>query len=85
MTTKDYVYLGLLALAVLVFYCHGFYAGVNRSRRVYEALLSDEEQDVAPADTRVQVEENYLSQPTAARYQTLFIPPRELRGDFGNN
>ena len=42
MTKKDFVYLGLMALTALVCFCHGFFSGVNRSRRVYEALLEIE-------------------------------------------
>jgi len=32
MTTKDYVYLGLILLTALAFYCNGFYAGVYRCK-----------------------------------------------------
>ena len=84
MTTKDYVYLGLLALAALVFYCHGFYSGVSRSRRVYEEMLAEDEQDLAPAHAEVE-ENQYLSQPTSPRHDTLYHPRREFRSDFGNN
>ena len=84
MTIKDYVYLGLIALAALIFYCHGFYAGVSRSRRVYEALL-DEEADVPTLETP---EPMLDAAPVAAFPSRQTMPPfprREARGDFGNN
>lgn len=84
MTIKDYVYLGLIALAALIFYCHGFYAGVSRSRRVYEALL-DEEADEAMLEAPEAILD---STPVAAFPSRQTMPPfprREARGDFGNN
>jgi len=81
MTTKDCIYLGLIALAALVFYCHGFFSGVNRSRRIYESLLGSPE----PAE-----DDPWTSADVSPRGATL--PPRlpptrgpELHGDFGNN
>ena len=84
MTIMDYVYLGLIGLAALVFYCHGFFAGVKRSRRVYEALLGSSDPDPAPR------EEAYPDFDLSAREANLHRPPpsfpgRELRGDFGDN
>jgi len=32
MATKDYVYLALIACAAIVFYAHGFYAGLSRRK-----------------------------------------------------
>lgn len=84
MTIKDYVYLGLIALAALIFYCHGFYAGVGRSRRVYEALL-DEEAEEATQETTEPVLDSALVAAFPARQTTLQSPRREPRGDFGNN
>ena len=84
MTIKDYVYLGLIALAALIFYCHGFYAGVSRSRRVYEALLDEEAEEATP-----QAAEPVLDAALVAAFpnrQTMpEFPRREARGDFGNN
>jgi len=81
MTTKDFVYLGLIALSALVFYCHGFFSGVNRSRRIYEALLgSAEEEDRCREDAA-----------SAAQQHHRFISPfptrrgSEIQGDFGDN
>src|SRR5262245_5916836 len=41
MTTKDYVYLGLILLAALAFYCNGFHAGIYRCKRMYDTLLDN--------------------------------------------
>ena len=89
MTTKDYVYLGLLALAAVVFYCHGFYAGISRSARIYDALLKDDEAIDSPIiDTG---DDEALPTPTPPRHSFPSSPSfplsfrRELRGDFGNN
>ena len=80
MTTKDFVYLGLIALTALVFYCHGFFSGVNRSRRIYEALLGGADEEPVAEEW-----------PGALDRQTGMRPPlspqrgSEIRGDFGNN
>jgi hypothetical protein len=84
MTIMDYVYLGLIGLAALVFYCHGFFAGVKRSRRVYEALLGSAEPEPPPRD------ETWSDFDMPSREAGFHRPPpsfpgRELRGDFGNN
>jgi hypothetical protein len=42
MTTKDCVYLGVIGLTALFFYCRGFFVGVSRAKRVYESLLGAE-------------------------------------------
>jgi hypothetical protein len=84
MTTKDYVYLGLIALAALIFYCHGFYAGIIRSRRIYDALLGDCGTVEDPGSNEAGAEEIH-SLPPPSRHQIPSFPIRELRGDFGNN
>lgn len=43
MTTKDWIYLGLILLAGLAFYCNGFYAGVYQCKRMYDSLSEDKE------------------------------------------
>lgn len=81
MTTKDIVYLALIALAALVFYCHGFFSGVNRSRRLYESLLGGAE----PSPDESWPEDDA---PSRHRATTPRPPPTrgpELHGDFGNN
>jgi len=90
MTTKDYVYLGLILLTALAFYCNGFYAGVCRSKRVYETLLNDAEQDSEGSITEpmegksLAQSEKELGSPFAIRDRSTF-PRKELRGDFGSN
>ncbi len=96
MTTKDFVYLGLLLLTALAFYCNGFYSGVCRSKRVYETLLNDAQQDgeetlddqektMAYHDSAAEAAEAEFS-PTLARRAKLMASTRqELRGDFGPN
>lgn len=39
MTTRDWIYISLIALTGVAFYRHGYYAGVWRSRKVFESLL----------------------------------------------
>jgi hypothetical protein len=84
MTAKDYVYLGLIALVALIFYCHGFYAGVSRCRRLYQTLLEENEEKVVSPDSHANNEElPSLFPPPRQRRQ--WFPHRDLRGDFGNN
>jgi len=84
MTIMDFVYLGLVGLAALVFYCHGFFAGVKRSRRVYEALLGSSEPDPAPRDG-ASTDFDVPGRETGFHRPPPSFPGRELRGDFGNN
>ena len=81
MTIKDYVYLGLIALAALVFYCHGFYAGVSRSRRVYEALIEEEPFTDAPATESKAAPVTFI----ASREISPPFLRRAARPDFGEN
>lgn len=91
MTTKDYVYLGLLLLTALGFYCNGFYAGVCRSKKVYETLLDDAEQDAdGPAGgpmigKSLAHSAKEVGSDFAVREQKPRFPSKELRGDFGSN
>ena len=91
MTTKDYVYLGLLLLTALAFYCNGFYAGVCRSKKVYETLLNDADQDTEgpleqPTEGKsLALSEKQLGSTFAHREQQPATPSKELRGDFGTN
>jgi hypothetical protein len=80
MTTKDIVYLILIVFAALIFYCHGFFSGVNRSRRLYESLLGNAEQERSDEEAK---EEDWLDRKTHIQ-----LPPsrgQEFRGDFGDN
>ncbi|HEU0010559.1 MAG TPA: hypothetical protein VFT34_12155 [Verrucomicrobiae bacterium] len=84
MTIMDYVYLGLIGLAALVFYCHGFFAGVKRSRRVYEALLGSADPEPVPRD-ETSPEFDAPARQTGIQHPRLPYRGRELRGDFGDN
>lgn len=87
MTTKDYIYLGLILLTALAFYCNGFYAGVYRCKRMYDTLLDDSEiESDTPNPTPKQGK--FLSNKDkvlAFRPEDALAPSRELRGNFGNN
>ena len=91
MTTKDYVYLGLMLLTALAFYCNGFYAGVCRSKRVYETLLNDAEQDaegsIAESNEGKSLaqSEKEIDSEFTMRDRRPVLTPKELRGDFGCN
>lgn len=88
MTTKDWIYLGLMALTALAFYCNGFYAGVLRSRKVYEDLLQGTEAEDTSAPV---VEENHFAGDENSSWyrgpvrQTQPGVPRRISGGFQNN
>ena len=84
MTTMDFVYLGLIGITALVCYCHGFFAGVKRSRRVYEALLGSADPDPPPHD-EPPTEFDAPTRQTDFHNPRLPFRGRELRGDFGEN
>jgi hypothetical protein len=79
MTTTDFVYLGLIAATALVFYCHGFFSGVNRSRRIYEALLGAEDDFPTETAARSFDRQSGLSFPSSLERGS------KIQGDFGNN
>jgi len=91
MTTKDYVYLGLILLTALAFYCNGFYAGVYRCKRMYEELIGDTESE-NEAQNSSPKSDNFFAHggkevamlDASASYKERF-QRRELRGDFSNN
>ena len=94
MTTRDYVYLGMILLMGLTCYCHGFWAGVCRCQRRYDTLLdeaqaSDDSGEVIAPTTEggkppAHVE-TVLGSDNASRDPKLVMPKSQLRGDFGNN
>jgi hypothetical protein len=87
MTTKDYIYLGLILLTAMAFYCNGFYAGVYRCKRMYDTLLDDSDV-TAEADAQNVSDANLIASEEkvlAYREHDLSMQGRELRGDFGNN
>ena len=81
MSTKDYIYLGLLILAAVVFYCHGFYSGVCRSRGLYEDLRNRKASD---RDFAEDDQGNYVEAAYSRQYDAL-LPRLEVRGDYKNN
>ena len=81
MTTKDYVYLGLMALAALVFYCHGFYSGVCRSRSLYESLRSRN----PTSSDYIENDDESLGETAFSRQHMTMLPHLEVRGDYKNN
>ena len=91
MTTKDYVYLGLILLTALAFYCNGFYAGVCRSKRVYETLLNDAEQESdgvpqEPMDGKILAPgEKEVGSDFSFSRDRATISGKQLRGNFGHN
>ena len=90
MTTKDWIYLGLIVLAAVAFYCNGFYAGVMRSRKLYENLLNDATEEAKEAlaedERNVATCENTVGDVRFAfRQMRPEVPKRGQRDDFGNN
>ena len=85
MTTKDYVYLGLILLTALAFYCNGFYAGVYRCKRMYDTLLDDSEGDEAAGHMPLKIgnslakEDKLLSASDSLRPSKLLMQDREVR------
>jgi hypothetical protein len=86
MTTKDYVYLGLISLSVIVFYLHGYAAGANRTRRLFERWLQ-------PSDTITELppeeEDDAWSaaneDPLTYRRKRTLISTTTIRATFGKN
>ena len=91
MTTKDYIYIGMIVLTALAFYCNGFYAGVYRCKKMYDSLLEDSEQERGETGT---VSSNEKSTSTSdkpfvftasERDNNALHPNRVVGGDFGKN
>ena len=89
MTTKDWIYLGLMVLTALAFYCNGFYAGVMRSRKVYESLLNDAgDQEEIPSvidENKLAEQDNIFAECFPSRQIHIEVQRRNLPGDFHNN
>jgi hypothetical protein len=91
MTIKDYVYLGLILLTALAFYCNGFYAGVYRCKRIYDNLIDEAESDTddaLPASDSgklVLAEDKPFVTSALDREHGIPLPGRNMRGDFRNN
>ena len=90
MTTKDYIYLGLILLTALAFYCNGFYAGVYRCKKVYDSLSAEGETDSENAISSLQpgksvaIDDKAFASP-ALREPAVLLSAHDLRGDFRNN
>jgi hypothetical protein len=90
MTTKDYIYLGLILLTALAFYCNGFYAGVYRCKKVYDSMANEPETDsdnpMTPPEPAksVAIDDKAFASP-AAREPAILLSSHDLRGDFRNN
>jgi hypothetical protein len=92
MTTKDYIYLGLILLTALAFYCNGFYAGVYRCKKVYDTALDEAEAEKDATDVpspepgkSVVAHDKALFTPSGSRTPHILLADRDLRGDFRNN
>lgn len=91
MTTKDYVYLGLILLTALAFYCNGFYAGVYRCKRMYDSLVADTEEgsqraDIDPEEVKFIAEEEKVFAGHDPEHQPKVVfGTHKLKGDFGKN
>lgn len=91
MTTKDYIYIGMIVLTALAFYCNGFYAGVYRCKRMYDELLDDtesqkhEENPSAPSENISAAPDSQLTVVSRHRHSSLPLFKREINGDFGQN
>ncbi|MFM1769083.1 MAG: hypothetical protein RJA22_1612 [Verrucomicrobiota bacterium] len=90
MTSKDLLYVGIIVIATLVAYCHGYFSGFGRARRIYESVLG--RSDPGQADSAPQKKVVVAGHPTGLGPSGLSLPaPRNrlsgqgLRGDFGNN
>lgn len=91
MTTKDYIYIGMIVLTALAFYCNGFYAGVYRCKRMYDELLDDtesranEENPSAEPENFSAASEDSIAISANHRHSSLPLFKREIKGDFGQN
>ena len=91
MTTKDYIYLGMILLTALAFYCNGFYAGVYRCKRMYDSLLDDAETEESAQEMEPQggkslaTNEKIIAFHPTARTSEILTSKRDFGGDFGKN
>ncbi len=92
MTTKDYIYLGMIVLTALAFYCNGFYAGVYRCKKMYDSLLDDSESasndlqtDHDDSAQSSSMSDNTFATSTPSRNSDVLFSDRGLPGNFGKN
>ena len=92
MTTKDLLYLTAIAIAALLAYCHGFFSGFGRARKIYDSLLGQPEaaeagQGAAPSLHGHPAGLKPAPLPPAWEPASLRnrLSGQDLQGDFGNN
>ena len=87
MSTKDYVYLALIALSALVFYLHGYYAGASRRRhaRRFDDESSTPVQLPEPVVFTITVEDLTDSRPHPTNRIHEREPRQTVQCVFGHN
>lgn len=89
MTTKDWIYLGLIVVTALAFYCNGYFAGVWRSRKVFDSLLdeieSEQKQRSGAEERQIAQLDGFLDRAFPDRPIRPENPRGRLPEDFHNN
>jgi hypothetical protein len=96
MTTKDLLYLTAIAIVALLAYCHGFFSGFGRARKIYDSLLGEPECPAAgQGGTQVtqvtQASGEGIAKGAGGAPGWQFhgtrnrLSGQDLQGDFGNN
>jgi hypothetical protein len=81
MTTKDLIYIALIALSGLIFYLHGLDAGVRQTRRLFQRYLKDPKAFTeVPAQPR-----RRRSSSRALRAPQPVVAEASVQGMFGKN
>ncbi len=86
MTAKDYVYLGLIVAAAVVFYLHGFNAGAEETRKRLTRFFHRHQESLEPPQA-VETDPAVL-----LRWEERSVGPEvdwrrsiPISGDFSNN
>ena len=83
MTTKDVIYIALIALSGLIFYLHGLDAGVRQTRRLFQRYLKDPKAFAeVPTSNR---HRSRRSNARALRGQAPKLAEEAVQGMFGKN
>ena len=86
MTTKDYVYLGLIALSTVVFYWNGYYAGAARTRRMFERwFAATDSSETAPDAEFSEPADLEVEERPMLRHRLQAVPAPTIRVTFGRN
>ena len=86
MTTKDYVYLSIIALTAVVFYLNGFYSGIGRALDMVERAGKERDTETESAgllQTPNRLASGLSPKPFDKHNRLSQSPPRS--GDFGEN